>query len=155
MLAQRLHAVMTVLAQTHRLVVIHCNRGFPCAGCVARFTVVRRINVRCMLPNVGAAIVAGDATADDLCMIHSYNRLPDRAFAVASAAGAACRNMVFGLAGCSFAVMASTAITNDLRMVDPDLGHEFDRVMAFLTHVTGTNVLSRFPGGWKVCAVMA
>lgn len=149
------HTIVTVLACPHRLIVIHRNRGLPCTRGVTSFAVVRSLNMRCGFPDIRAAVMAGNAGADHLGMIHRDKGFPNRTFAVTGATRATRRNMIFWLTGSRFSVVTRATVADNFCVIDFYLRGKLHCGVAFLAHVAGANMFGCFPRRRKVCTVVA
>ncbi len=115
-LASSLHSVVTAEAVARDAVVVEIRRP-PGIGRVAALTSVVTRDVIGTLPAGNRAVVAREASARYLRVVHARDRLPSRN-AMAGFARIARRDVTGVFSGCPRAVVAGKTVSSDARMIE-------------------------------------
>ena len=134
--------------------VIDCEHRRKDIGVVAVFAEVTGLDVCRVLAGRIYAIVAVDAISGDIQMIEIGWQPPRRGVAIVT--GICARQMIQVFARCGNAIMAGTALTDNLHVIDDVRRREGIRIVAVLTDNGRLNVGRVFAcGGTSVVAATA
>ena len=132
-LACRNDTVVAGAAGANNLSVVHRVSRYPNIRVVAVFANIRCLNVRQVLAGRLNAIVATRAIAGDAYVIEIRGQPADSRMAIVTIVAA--RDMCWMFAGCCSSVVARTASTQDLGVVDGIGRREYIRVVTIPTNV--------------------
>jgi hypothetical protein len=145
-LAGRYRAIVAGITSTQDLCVIDGIGWIPDNIVVAIFTNVGGLDVKWILAGGPDAVVACGAASDDIGVIEVGRQPRYCGVAVVTVVAAGDVGRVFS--GCDNAIVAGTAGTQYLRVIDPVGGRPQVAVVAVLAHIGGLNMGRILAGGF-------